>query len=71
MLVAVRAIAPVAAMPPKNGATRFPTPCATSSASGSCLVPIMPSATTAQSSDSIAPSMAIAAALGMSARTSS
>ena len=38
-LVAVRAIAPVAAMPPKNGATRLPTPCASSSASGSCLVP--------------------------------
>ena len=38
-LVAVRAMAPVAAMPPKKGATRLPMPCANSSASGSCCVP--------------------------------
>ena len=35
-LVAVRAMAPVAAMPPKNGATTLPTPWPSSSASGSC-----------------------------------
>ena len=35
MLVAVRASAPVAAMPPKNGATMLPTPSATSSELGS------------------------------------
>ena len=38
MFVAVRASAPVAAMPPKNGATMLPMPSATSSAFGSCLV---------------------------------
>ena len=51
MLAAVRASAPVAAIPPKNGATTLPMPCPISSASGSCLVPVMPSATTAHSSD--------------------
>ena len=40
MLVAVRASAPVAAMPPKNGATMLPTPSATSSELGSCLVSV-------------------------------
>ena len=40
---------------------------ASSSASGSCRSPAMPSATTAESSDSIAPSMAIANADGSSA----
>ena len=69
-LVAVRAIAPVAAKPPKKGATTLPMPCAISSASGSCLRPVMPSATTAESSDSIAPSIAIAKAAGSSSRTS-
>ena len=59
MLVAVRAIAPVAGMPPKNGVTMLPTPSASSSASGSCRVRAMPSATTADSSDSMAPSMAM------------
>jgi len=68
MLVAVRASAPVAAMPPKNGATMFPIPSATSSELGSCLVSVTPSATTADSSDSIAPSMAIANAAGSSSR---
>ena len=68
--VAVRAMAPVAAKPPKKGATTLPMPCAISSASGSCLRPVMPSATTAESSDSIAPSMAIAKAAGSSSRTS-
>ncbi len=58
--VAVRAMAPVAGMPPKNGVTTLPTPSAISSASGSCRVPAIPSAITADSSDSIPPSMATA-----------
>ena len=59
MLVAVRAIAPVAAKPPNSGATMFARPWPTSSWFESCRVPAMPSATTADSSDSIAPSIAI------------
>ena len=69
MLVAVRASAPVAAMPPKNGATMLARPWPTSSASGSCRLPVMPSAMTAERSDSIAPSMAIANAEGRSFST--
>ena len=57
--VAVRAIAPVAGMPPNSGVTMFATPCATSSMLERCRPPIMPSATTAESSDSTAPSSAI------------
>ena len=64
MFVAVRAMAPVAAIPPKTGARMFPIPWATSSASGSWRWPVMPSATTADSRDSIAPSIAIANAEG-------
>ena len=45
-----------------------PTPCAISSTSGSCLWPVMPSATTADRSDSIAPSIAMAKAEGARAR---
>ena len=70
-LAAVRASAPVAAMPPKNGTTMLPTPWAISSTSGSCLWPVMPSATTADSSDSMAPSIAMAKAEGARARMSS
>ena len=69
MLVAVRAMAPVAAMPPKNAVAMLPIPSASSSASGSCRVPAMPSATTADSSDSIAPSIAIANAPESSSRS--
>ena len=58
--VAVRAIAPVAAKPPNTGASTFATPCPISSWFGLCRVPVMPSATTAVSSDSMAPSSAIA-----------
>ena len=59
-LVTVRAIVPVAGMPPKNGATKFATPCAISSWLGSCLGSlIMLSAMRAHISDSIAPSSAI------------
>ena len=56
--VAVRAIAPVAGMPPKIGEMTLATPCATSSTFDLCLVPTMPSATTAESNDSIAASSA-------------
>jgi hypothetical protein len=58
-LVTVRAIVPVAGMPPKNGAMKLATPCAISSWFGSCRSSIMLSATRAHSSDSIAPSSAI------------
>ena len=68
MLVAVRASAPVAAMPPKKGARMLPRPRPISSASGSWRLPVMPSATTADKSDSIAPSIAIVNAAGRSAR---
>ena len=57
--VAVRAMAPVAGMPPKIGDAMFATPCATSSMFERWRPPIMPSATTAESSDSIAASSAI------------
>ena len=52
--VAVRAIAPVAGMPPKRPAAMFAMPWPTSSTLDLCRLPIMPSATTAESSDSIA-----------------
>jgi hypothetical protein len=68
MFTVVRAIAPVAANPPKNGAMTLPVPSASSSASGSCRVPVMPSETTAQRRDSMAPSSAMANALGTSIR---
>ncbi len=58
-LVAVRAIAPVAAKPPNSGAAMFAMPWPISSWFESWRVPAMPSATTADSSDSIAPSIAI------------
>src|SRR2546430_258113 len=70
MLVAVRARAPVAAMPPKNGAAMLARPWPTSSASGSWRFPVIPSAMTAERSDSIAPSIAIANAAGSSFSTS-
>ncbi len=59
-LVAVRAIAPVAAKPPNTGVSTFATPWPISSWFGLCRVPVMPSTTTAVSSDSMAPSSAIA-----------
>ena len=62
MLVAVRAIAPVAGRPPNSALPKFAIPWAISSVFESCRSPIIPSATTAHSSDSIAPSMAIARA---------
>ena len=55
-LVAVRAIVPVTQKPPKSAEPTLATPCATSSQFERCRRPVMPSATTAESSDSIAPS---------------
>ncbi len=52
-LVAVRAMAPVAGIPPKSPDAMFATPCATSSMLELWRLPIMPSATTAESSDSM------------------
>src|SRR6266513_335476 len=57
--VAVRAIAPVAGIPPNNGEAMLAMPCATSSMLERWRPPIMPSATTADSSDSIAARSAI------------
>ena len=65
MFAAVRAIAPVAGMPPKKTDPMFATPCATSSQLDLCLPPIIPSATTALSSDSIPASRAIVVAEGI------
>ncbi|MNS58896.1 hypothetical protein D3C72_918330 [compost metagenome] len=68
MLTAVRAIAPVAGMPPKNGTARLARPWPMSSRLGSWgLAPERRSATVAESSDSIAPS----AASAIAGRTSS
>ena len=54
-LVTVRAMVPVAGMPPKKGVTKLAMPCAISSWFGLWRAPIMPSATRAHSSDSMAP----------------
>ena len=56
--VAVRAIAPVAGSPPTSGDAMFAMPCATSSTFGLCRSPLIRSATVADISDSIAPSIA-------------
>ena len=58
MLVAVRAIAPVAGNPPNMGEKIFAMPCPNSSTLGLCRSLLMRSDTTADISDSIAPSMA-------------
>ena len=57
--VAVRAMAPVAGIPPNSGEAMFAMPWATSSMLERWRPPIMPSATTAESSDSIAASNAM------------
>ncbi|MNG16707.1 hypothetical protein D3C84_1006450 [compost metagenome] len=62
ILVAVRAIAPVAGIPPKRGVTMFAMPCPISSRLLLWRVPVIPSATTADSKDSIPPSIAIISA---------
>ena len=64
----VLAIAPVAGIPPKNGVIIFATPCAISSEFELCFAPVTPSATVAESSDSIAHKMAIVNADGNSIR---
>jgi hypothetical protein len=59
-LTTVRAMVPVAGMPPKAGATMLARPCAISSWLGSCLGTLATwSATRAHSSDSTAPSSAM------------
>ena len=63
-LAAVLAIAPVAGIPPNRADTRLPAPCATSSILGLCLLPIIPSETTHDKSDSIPASTAIVNASG-------
>lgn len=68
-LAAERAIAAVAVMPPKNGAMMLPAPWPISSLFELCFLPVMPSSTTAHSSDSIAPSIAIENAAGSRAET--
>ena len=69
ILVPVRAMAPVAGMPPKNGTTILAMPWAISSWLESCLSPIIWSAATAHSSDSIAPSRAMVKAGASSSET--
>ena len=64
MLVIVRAMAPVTGMPPKNGTTTFATPWPISSVLQSVFDPVAPSATVADSSDSMAPSIAMVNADG-------
>src|SRR5699024_7385405 len=59
MFVAVRAIAPVAGIPPNKGVMILAKPCPNNSLFDRCCFPVMPSATTAESKDSIPPSMAI------------
>ena len=56
MMVMVRAMVPVAGMPPKNGVMKLATPCAISSWLGLCRSSIRPSAMRAHSRDSMAPS---------------
>lgn len=67
MLVAVRAMVPVTGIPPNRIEPILAVPCATSSQFERCLRPDMPSATTAESNDSIAPRSAMAAASGRTA----
>ena len=64
MLVIVRAMAPVTGIPPKNGTTMLAAPCAMSSVLELWRSPVTPSATVAESSDSMAPSMAMVKAGG-------
>ena len=59
MFVIVRAMAPVAGMPPKMGLARLAMPCAMSSVFELWRSPMTPSATVAESSDSMAPRMAM------------
>ena len=67
-LAVVRAIAPVAGIPPNRIEPMLATPWATSSQSALWRLPVMPSATTAESRDSIAASIAIVRAEGINSR---
>ena len=71
ILVAVRAMAPVAGRPPNSADTVLATPCATSSMFERWRPPVMPSATTADSSDSTPARKAMVNALGSSSRVRS
>ncbi len=64
MFAAVLAIAPVAGIPPKNPDAIFPAPCAISSAFERWRLPIIPSATTQDKSDSMAARIAMVNASG-------
>ena len=68
-LVAVRAMVPVTQKPPKSAEPTLAMPCATSSVFERWRRPVMPSATTAESSDSIEPSSAKLKAAGRTAMT--
>ena len=59
IFVIVLAIAPVAGIPPKSGEQRFAMPCPMSSWFESWRRPVTPSATVAESNDSMAPSTAM------------
>ena len=63
-LAAVRAMAPVAGMPPKRAEAIFPAPWAASSILERCFPLIMPSATTQESRDSMAARIAMVKASG-------
>ena len=63
----VRAIAPVAGIPPKKGTTTLAIPLPINSVLELCLSPITPSATIAESNDSIAPNIAMVNAAGRTA----
>ena len=63
--VAVLAIVPVAHIPPNRAVPILATPCAISSIFERWRRPVIPSATTAERSDSIAPRKAIVAASGI------
>ncbi len=67
--VAVLAIVPVTQNPPKSAAPILATPCATSSQFERCRRPVMPSATTADRSDSMAPKSVNEMAAGSTAAT--
>ena len=64
MLVAVRAIAPVAGSPPNSAEARLATPWPTSSWFDRCLYPVIPSATTQERSASMPARNAIVKAAG-------
>jgi len=66
ILAAVRAIAPVAGIPPNNTEPILPIPCPISSWLLLCLLFTIPSATTAERRDSIAARIAIVNAFGIS-----